>query len=103
MSLFLFKTMDNILKEESPLSTPEGREWLRGILLLHTARIKFIKKDGSERVMNCTLKEDMIPLVEKKSEKVRAISDETLSVYDIDAEGWRSFRLDSVITLTIDL
>jgi hypothetical protein len=33
--------------------------------------------------------------------KVRAISSDVLPVYDIDAQGWRSFRWDSIKSVEI--
>ena len=73
------------------------REWIRGLLHDGTVTVTFTKKDGSERVMNCTLVESSIPEEKKpKGTSTAARSDETLAVYDIDADGWRSFRIDSI-------
>ena len=33
------------------------REWLGGVLRMHYVNIHFRKKDGSIRIMNCTLQE----------------------------------------------
>ena len=40
---------------------------------------------------------------EKKTDKVKTVSTEVLPVYDLEAKGWRSFRLDSILTVTFDL
>jgi hypothetical protein len=73
------------------------RGWLKGVLTVQPATITFTKKDGTERVMNCTLRGDMLPVVEIKEDKApRKQNDSVLSVYDIDAQGWRSFTLSSV-------
>jgi hypothetical protein len=73
------------------------RGWLKGVLTVQPATITFTKKDGTERVMNCTLRSDMLPAVEIKEDKTpRKQNDSVLSVYDIDAQGWRSFTLSSV-------
>jgi hypothetical protein len=106
VSPFLFGLImekNYVLQEAAPLTTPEGRKWIIDMLKIGPARIKFIKTDGSDRVMNCTLQEDVVPVVEKKTERVKAANDEVLPVYDLDAKGWRSFRLDSVITVSFDL
>lgn len=58
--------------------------------------VTFTKTDGTERVMNCTLAEEYIQPYEKKTERVRKESDETISVWDLDNDGWRSFRVDAV-------
>jgi hypothetical protein len=73
------------------------RGWLKGILTVQPATITFTKKDGTERVMNCTLRGDMLPVVEIKEDKApRKQNDSVLSVYDLDAQGWRSFTINSV-------
>ena len=73
------------------------RGWLKGVLTVQPATITFTKKDGTERVMNCTLRGDMLPVVEIKEDKApRKQNDSVLSVYDLDAQGWRSFTLSSV-------
>jgi hypothetical protein len=70
------------------------REWLIGTLNQGEMTIEFEKKDGSLRKMKCTLKD--VPVVEKKTDAVRKQNDEVLAVYDVEAQGWRSFRLDSI-------
>lgn len=73
------------------------RGWLKGVLTVQPASITFTKKDGTERVMNCTLRADMLPVVEIKEDKTpRKQNDSVLSVYDLDARGWRSFTLNAV-------
>lgn len=65
-----------------------------------TAQVTFTKKDGTERVMTCTLNADVVPQATKEDplsqKKIRQISDEVLPVWDTDAAGWRSFRVDSI-------
>jgi WYL_2, Sm-like SH3 beta-barrel fold len=61
--------------------------------------VKFTKVDGSERVMRCTLVEAIIKPHEKKTDREKKVNEEVLSVWDIENEGWRSFRLDSVIEI----
>lgn len=71
--------------------------------LLHetdSSTVTFTKVDGTERVMNCTLNPDKIPalLTEEGSspKKPHAENANVLAVYDLDNNGWRSFRVDSV-------
>lgn len=64
--------------------------------------VTFTKKDGTERVMHCTLREDAIPPYEKKTDTVREKNDELLSVWDLESRGWRSFRWDSVTGIRIE-
>jgi len=57
-----------------------------------TIQVIFTKKDGTERIMNCTLHEDYVPEIKG----TKAINPDVIAVYDVDAEGWRSFRWDSI-------
>lgn len=70
--------------------------------LLHKGlvTVKFTKKDGTERVMRCTLNSQYLPEqidLEESIQKKKPNPD-VLAVYDIENDGWRSFRLDSVIS-----
>jgi len=68
--------------------------------LLHhnVMQITFKKMDGTERKMICTLKPDIVPKVEVTEEKKskRKVPMNTISVWDIENSGWRSFAIDSV-------
>lgn len=72
------------------------KDWLGDKLKLMDAKVTFTKKDGTERVMKCTLREDIITPHEKKTDRVKARNDETLAVWDLDKKEWRSFRYDSI-------
>jgi len=73
---------------------------VKSLLQENIATVTFIKNDGSERTMKCTLNKELIPQkvheTKRINEQVRAVSNEVLPVYDLIAEGWRSFRLDSI-------
>jgi len=71
-------------------------DWLSGMLRSSNVTITFEKKDGSTRVMNATLNESIVPKYEKKTDKEKVKSKDTLAVFDLDKKEWRSFRLDSV-------
>lgn len=81
------------------LSLEMRYHWLSDILKTHEMFITFQKKDGSERKMLATLKSDVIPAYEKKTEREKKVNESILSVFDLDKEQWRSFRLDSIIEL----
>ena len=80
----------------SLVDTPEGRNWLVGMLKHGPTKVTFTKKDGTERVMNCTLKEELVTFEEKKTDKIKTPNEDVCAVYDLDNKGWRSFRFDSV-------
>jgi hypothetical protein len=80
------------------------RGWLKGVLTVQPATITFTKKDGTERVMNCTLRSDMLPAVEIKEDKTpRKQNDSVISAYDLDAKGWRSFTVSAVKRVEFDI
>ena len=81
---------------EHSLTTPQGRDWLKGLLHNSVATITFTKSDGTERIMKCTLKKEEIAASEKKTDRVKAVNEEVISVWDLEKAAWRSFRLDSV-------
>lgn len=67
-------------------------------------QVVFEKKDGTERLMNCTLSEDIIPLMDTKVVQTKRQSNpDVLAVWDNDANGWRSFRYDSIKTVAYPL
>jgi hypothetical protein len=63
--------------------------------------IEFTKVNGDYRKMTCTLSKDIIPPATKTDpiteEKVRKVNPEVCVVYDVAAQGWRSFRWDRII------
>ena len=84
--------METIFSGDSK-AAKKGRKWLAGILEQSVVEITFTKKDGTERVMNCTLLEDYLP---ETTGAGRPASSDALAVFDVDSDGWRSFRWDSV-------
>lgn len=72
------------------------RDWIKSHLIYGPVSVTFVKKDGTERVMKCTLKSDLVKAYEKKTDKVKTVSEETCPVFDLDKQEWRSFRFDSV-------
>lgn len=69
--------------------------------MLHSGivNIKFTKTDGSERDMKCTLMDAFIKPHEKKTDREKKLNENIISVWDVDKEGWRSFRFDSIISI----
>jgi len=85
------------------------KKWLKGCLAFGPVKVTFTKKDGTERVMECTLAPSLVlvpeePIVENAEPKrEKKVNEDTCPVYDMEAKGWRSFRWDSIkqVTLTI--
>ena len=78
---------------------------LKNLLDQNVVVVDFTKLNGDKRVMTCTLREDMKPPATKtdtmSQKKVREISDAVVSVWDVNAKGWRSFRYDRVNAVDI--
>jgi len=80
--------------------------WLSGALKNFIVTVTFIKKDGTERIMRCTLDKKLLPketVKEDSDKKLKKKSENTLSVYDLDVEGWRSFTIKSVKQVTFSI
>lgn len=63
--------------------------------------VSFIKKDGTGRVMNCSLEDKYLPTLMDDSEVVTKDNPDVLSVWDIDNSGWRSFRINSIVSVKV--
>ena len=88
---------------EHAMTTPEGRDWIKSHLRMGPVKVTFTKKDGTERVMNCTLQEGVVVPHEKTTDRVKEENTEILAVWDIDKSAWRSFRLDSIKTVELSI
>lgn len=68
-------------------------------LLDRNCTVVFTKVDGTERTMKCTLSESVLEdtsQADRNDKTSKAFNENVLAVWDIDAAGWRSFRVDSV-------
>ena len=91
------------MMNKSAIDTKEGKEWLRGLLRSEIVTVIFVKKDGSERIMKCTLLESKIPAENAPKGAERAKSNESLAVFDLEKSAWRSFRWDSIKSVHFEL
>jgi hypothetical protein len=75
------------------------RNWIQSLLKTKVCKVVFEKIDGSERTMICTLKEDLLPSSKttKQPKTIKPLSETVMPVWDVEAQSWRSFRVDSVI------
>jgi hypothetical protein len=78
---------------------------LKNLLEQNVVTVDFLKLDGDKRVITCTLREDIKPAATKtdamSQKKVREVSDAVVSVWDVNAKGWRSFRYDRINSVNI--
>jgi hypothetical protein len=83
-----------------PSEVPAFKDWVKSYLKTDVLIVTFTKKDGTPREMHCTLLETTVPptppLEEGVEVKERVLSDDVLRVWDVQSDGWRSFRWDSV-------
>lgn len=82
----------------------KGKEWLKSVLHNETVTITFEKKDGTERVLKCTLNESKIPSEKMPSgESTKQKNEDVQPVFDLDVGEWRSFRWNSVKKIEFSL
>lgn len=78
---------------------------LKNLLEQNVVVVDFNKISGDKRVMTCTLREDMKPPATKtdtmSQKKIREMSDAVVNVWDVNAQGWRSFRYDRINAVEI--
>lgn len=92
--------MTNIIPKES----------IQSALRSYVCSVFFVKKDGSHRLMKCTLLPEKLP-ARVSSSTSTSVSPETaekaypdiLSVFDIEKQAWRSFHVSSVFGLVMHL
>jgi WYL_2, Sm-like SH3 beta-barrel fold len=96
------------------------RDWIRNLLNVSEITVTFVKADGTERDMRCTLNRDFIPtqppraekpakelpvdgIVRESQEVTKPEENHTQKVFDLDAFAWRSFRYDRLKKVTATL
>lgn len=95
------------------------RDWVKSLLNTQEITVQFTKADGTDRDMKCTLNWDLIPAKEvkttmgpvdgvvKESAKPRHALKEpdpaVIKVFDLEAQAWRSFRMDRLKKITAEL
>lgn len=73
-----------------------SRDQLKTRLKDVIATVVFQKKDGTLRQLRCTLKDSYLPTLEESTSKTRKDNPDVLPVWDIENGEWRSFRIDSI-------
>ncbi len=97
-------TSKNVTKDWNDNDWDRFNNWIRVLLTERNVKITFTKKDGTERVMNCTLDPNVIPLVESVQDKREKDKEKDyIAVYDTDIKAWRSFIIKSVKSFEFEL
>jgi hypothetical protein len=85
----------------------QDTQHLKNLLRESTLTVCFNKKDGTVRTMQCTLNPDILPVVDKQEgdevKKEKKQNDESIAVWDLEKNTWRSFRFDSVVSYSTNL
>ncbi len=94
------------------------KRWLKGHLAFGPVTVTFTKKDGTERVMECTTATSLVPvdLTEEKHytntdspinfpapKRERKVSEDVCPVYDLESKHWKSFRWDSIKQVRLEI
>ncbi len=96
--------MTNIVEVKNALfNDKKEKEWLKTLLRERIVEITFVKADGSDRVMKATLLETKIPSEKMPKGNSKSQNDEVLPVFDVENDGWRSFRWDSIKQINFTL
>jgi hypothetical protein len=96
--------MEMFMNDAFEFKSDKEKNWLRSLLKESVVSITFTKKDGDERVIKATLKEDLIPEeMIPKGTSTRKKSEESQSVFDVEKDEWRSFRWDSIKQLNFSI
>lgn len=77
------------------------RDKIEEALKANVAEVRFTKSDGTERIMKCTLREDLVTAYQKKTDRVKEKNLDVVPVFDVEKNEWRSFRVDSVQSISI--
>jgi hypothetical protein len=92
--------------EESKL---EFKSWLSDILISQSSiTVKFTKANAEQRVMHCTLNPAVVNAAYENgsprpmNEILELQLGDSYTVWDLDVENWRCFRLDRLLEITYD-
>ena len=81
------------------------RDELMETLRKEVVEVTFLKLNGDERKMPCTLITSFLPPAKKDDaitqKKVREVSDKVCAVWAVEAKGFRSFRYDRVTKVEV--
>lgn len=90
------------------------RNWVKSLLNKQEITVRFTKADGTDRDMKCTLNWDLIPqkpaadpvdgiVLESTKKPRKELDPAVIKVYDLEAQAWRSFRMDRLKKISADI
>lgn len=85
------------MQQQSPIVNLDATT-LKAILQEKSQRVVFEKADGTLRVMHCTTNPKIVPWPDNPVEATGSVQKEKdpnlIVVWDLEKEGWRSFRFE---------
>lgn len=80
------------------VKSPEFRDWLIGVLKddNKSTVVTFKKKDGTIRKMKCTRNPSLIPEEHHPKNETKD-AENTIRVFDLEKQEWRSFIVENVM------
>lgn len=63
--------------------------------------VSFVKKDTTTRVMTCTSNPALMPVYEKKTDKVRLPNPNIIYTFDLNKVAYRSFLVENILDVKI--
>jgi hypothetical protein len=66
----------------------------------HVVHVQFVKADGSVRIMQATLQEQLVPASDHTTSRT-ALDPHLFKVWDMEKQAWRSFRSDRLVSWQI--
>ena len=89
------------------------RDWVRSLLQKGPVTVTFVKADGTEREMLCTLDPGRLPEpnmpvgpvdgIVKESKERKKPDEHSLRVFDLDKNEWRSFRFERLRKVSAEI
>lgn len=96
--------VDDEKRRKEELNHPNFKKWFGGLLKEIEVELTFKKVNGEIRKMRCTLNEEKIPEDKKTTGNgKRKIPTDSIAVFDLEKQDWRSFRYDSIIEFSGEL
>jgi len=77
------------------------KDKIMDFLKANVAEVRFTKSDGTERIMKCTLREDLVVPYVKKTSRVKEANTDVVPVFDVEKNEWRSFKVDAVQSISL--
>jgi len=94
---------------------PKFKKWLKEMLAMGPVTVTFTKRDGTERVMECTTSIELVPqepVHETNTDnpidfpapkREKKVNEDVMPVFDLKSKHWKSFRWDSIKQVNITI